>query len=82
MVDKLNRKIAVGDDVYTKGYYSCDLNLLTQVKKINPTKIVMTATSRNYRAKAIKNITRYPSECIVVTEQLAYNRQTWPENYI
>ena len=82
MVDKLNRKIAVGDDVYTKGYYSCDLNLLTQVEKINPTKIVMTATSRNYRTKVIKNITRYPSECIVVTEQLAYNRQTWPENYI
>ncbi len=82
MVNKLNRKIAISDTVFAKGYYSCDFNLLTQVKKINPTKIVMTATSRNYRTKAIKNITHYPSECIVVTEQLAYNRQTWPENYI
>ena len=82
MVNKLNRRIAINDIVFAKGYYSCDLNLLTQVKKINSTKIVMTATSRNRKTRAIKNITRYPSECIVVTEQLAYNRQTWPENYI
>jgi hypothetical protein len=91
LVDRLGRPIQVGDTVVTKPYGSSGFYLTTKVLKVNRTRIVVesnhkvwkkhykTDTSYDWKHTAQTQLTRYPREIIVVTEQLAYNKSTYPE---
>ena len=91
LVDRLGRPIQVGDTVVTKPYGSPGFYLTTKVLKINRSRVVVASNHRIWR-KLHKHdgswgcniteqttLTRYPSDLIVVTEQLAYNKSTYPE---
>jgi hypothetical protein len=91
LVDRLGRPIQVGDTVVTKPYGSSGFYLTTKVLKVNRTRIVVesnhkvwkkhykTAISYDWKHTAQTRLYRYPREIIVVTEQLAYNKATYPE---
>ena len=91
LVDRLGRPIQVGDTVVTKSYGSPGFYLTTKVLKVNRSRVVVESSHRIWR-KLHKpdgswewnhitqtQLTRYPWEMIVVTEQLAYNKTTYPE---
>jgi hypothetical protein len=91
LVDRLGRPIQVGDTVVTKPYGSSGFYLTTKVLKVNRTRIVVESnhkvwkkhykTDSNYEWRHLKQTTlsRYPREMIIVTEQLAHNKSTYPE---
>ena len=89
LLDILKRPINVGDIVITKNYASPVMDYVTTVIKVNRTTISIAATKRYWRYDATTQkhewvtepsfIRRKPYECAVVTEQLEYNRATYPE---
>lgn len=84
MQDILNRPVQVGDTVLTKDYYSTILNKITTVKKITKYGILIDLdvwdySSQSYKPKAMK---RDRNSFVVINEQLAYNKETFPEFYI
>jgi hypothetical protein len=91
LVDLLGRPINVGDTVITKPYGSPGFYLTTKVLKLNRSRVVVTSNHRIWRKLHKPNgswdwniteqttLSRYPREMIVVTEQLAYNKSTYPE---
>ena len=85
MIDMLKRPIKKGDTVLVKGYGSCTADTIATVKKV--AKVNIYVDVKNPWAKwngysEIKRMARCPSECIVVNEQLAYNKSEYPELYI
>ena len=94
LVDRLGRPIQVGDTVVTKPYGSSGFYLTTKVLKINRSRVVVESnhkvwrknykTDNNYEWNRITQtqLYRYPREIIVVTEQLAYNKSTYPELFL
>lgn len=90
-VDRLGRPINVGDTVVTKPYGNPGFYLTTKVLKLNRTRITVESDHSSYKKQysADRNykwirtvhtqLYRYPSEMFVVTEQLAYNKATYPE---
>ena len=86
LLDRLKRPIAIGDTVLTKSYGGCSMNTQFVVVKLYKDTIGVELPQRHvdYRTKYTKVsnakiISRYPSECVVINEQLAYNVATWPE---
>ena len=89
LLDMLNRPISVGDTVLTKGYGSAAHDFCATVQKINRTTVVVqvnksylkydAALQKHVRVAETSPMRRNPKDCIVVTEQLAYNRATYPE---
>lgn len=84
MQDILKRPVQVGDTVLTKGYYNAVLDAITTVKKITKHGIVIDLEvwdypSQSYKPKAMK---RDRNSFIIINEQLAYNKETFPEFYI
>ena len=88
-LDRLKRPIAIGDTILTKPYGGCSMDTQFTVVKLYKNHIGVELPQRqaDYRASYTrvsnaKILKRYPSECIVINEQLAYNQATWPENYL
>ena len=88
-LDRLKRPIAIGDTVLTKPYGGCSMNTQFTVVKLYKDQVGVELPQRHidYRTKYtkvsnVKILKRYPSECVVINEQLAYNTATWPENYL
>ena len=91
LVDRLGRPIQVGDTVVTKPYGSSGFYLTTKVLKINRSRVVVESNHKVWKKLHRPNgswdwlilkkdaLTRYPREMIVVTEQLAHNKCTYPE---
>ena len=91
LVDRLGRPIQVGDTVVTKPYGSSGFYLTTKVLKVNRTRIVVESNHKIWKKLHRPNgswdwiifkkdtLARYPREMIVVTEQLAHNKSTYPE---
>jgi hypothetical protein len=91
LLDRLGRPIQVGDTVVTKPFGSPGFYLTTKVLKINRSRVVVASNHRIWRKLHKPNgswdwlitkkdtLTRYPREMIVVTEQLTYNKSTYPE---
>lgn len=88
MTDTLNRPVAIGDKVLTKGYYSCNMGTVATIKKINkdtvtieiPAELWDYATSTVI--KTTKVMKRDSSSIVVITEQLQHNYTHYPELYI
>lgn len=89
LLDMLNRPIAVGDTVLVKDYCSTSYVMAT-IDKIARVNVYVTfsnkyqwiwnaETQRYASYKGDKRMARNPTEVIVVNEQLAYNKNTWPE---
>ena len=88
-LDMLKRPIAVGDTILTKGYGQCAIREQFTVVKLYKDQVGVELPQRyaDYRQQYTKVsnakiLKRYPSECIVINEQLAHNAATWPENYL
>lgn len=88
-LDRLKRPIAIGDTVLTKPYGSCSMNTQFTVVKLYKEHIGVELQQQyaEWHAKYTKVsntkiLKRYPFECVVINEQLAYNQATWPENYL
>lgn len=88
-LDRLKRPIAIGDTILTKPYGGCSMNTQFTVVKLYKDQVGVELPQRyaDYRQQYTKVsnakiLKRYPSECIVINEQLAYNTATWPENYL
>ena len=86
-LNMLKRPIAVGDTVLTKGYGQCAIREQLVVVKLYKEHIgvelserALAWRTRNTKMANAKILKRYPFECIVINEQLAYNTATWPEN--
>jgi hypothetical protein len=91
LVDRLGRPINVGDTVVTKPFGSPGFYLTTKVLKVNRSRVIVASYHRIWKRKYNPDgswdwditeqttLTRYPREMIVVTEQLAYNKSTYPE---
>ena len=89
LLDRLKRPIAIGDTVLTKPYGGCSMNTQFTVVKLYKEQIGVELPQQHaeWRTKYTKVsnakiLKRYPSECIVINEQLAHNHATWPENYL
>jgi len=90
-VDRLGRPINVGDTVVTKPYGSPGFYLTTKVLKLNRTRVTVESNhtvwrkqhnpegSWEWKRTVQTQLYRYPSDMFVVTEQLAYNKATYPE---
>ena len=88
-LDRLKRPIAIGDTILTKPYGGCSMDTQFTVVKLYKEHIDVELPQQHaeYRQQYTKGanakiLTRYPSECVVINEQLAYNTATWPENYL
>ena len=86
-LDMLKRPIAVGDTILTKGYGQCAIREQFVVVKLYKEHIGVELSerdlarrNRNTKVPNAKILKRYPFECIVINEQLAYNAATWLEN--
>ena len=89
LLDRLKRPIAVGDTVLTKPYGGCNMNTQFVVVKLykDHVGVELPLPHAEWRAKYTKVpnakiLKRFPSECVVINEQLAHNQATWPENYL
>ena len=88
-LDRLKRPIAIGDIVLTKSYGGCSIDTQFTVVKLYKEHVGVELPQHaiDYRTKYTKVsnakiLKRYPSECVVINEQLAHNTATWPENYL
>ena len=88
-LDMLKRPIAVGDTILTKGYGQCAIREQFTVVKLYKEHVgvelsehALAWRNRNTKVPNARILKRFPFECIVVNEQLAHNRATWPENYL
>lgn len=88
-LDMLKRPIAVGDTILTKGYGQCAIREQFTVVKLYKEHVGVELSDkalawriRNTKVPNTRILKRLPYECIVVNEQLAYNKATWPENYL
>ena len=98
MQDILGRPAKVGDTVLTKGYYSATLNTISTIKRVNKKSVTVEVTGytwgkipdqshpHGYRWDYIKTndkpMKRDSDSFIIINEQLAHNKATWPEYYI
>ena len=98
MQDILGRPAKVGDTVLTKGYYSATLNTISTIKRVNKKSVTIEVTAHTwskipdsshpngYRWGYVKTndkpMKRDSDSFIIINEQLAYNKATWPEYYI
>ena len=94
LTDRLKRPIKVGDTVITQYYSSPTFGIITKVVKVNKSKVVIelphkiycrryTADGKwEYTTREVPTLARYPSQMIVVNEQLAYNQANFPEVYL
>ena len=89
LLDRLKRPISIGDIILTKPYGGCSMNTQFTVVKLYKDQVGVELPQRHadYRQQYTKVsnakiLKRYPSECIVINEQLAHNTATWPENYL
>ena len=89
LLDRLKRPISIGDIILTKPYGGCSMNTQFTVVKLYKDQVGVELPQRyaDYRQQYTKVsnakiLKRYPSECIVINEQLAHNTATWPENYL
>lgn len=93
--DRLGRPYKVGDTVLTNYHQSATMGQIAKIVKVNESTITLAFNYRIWRAnyspegkylgtKAVDRTTirRYPHQVIVVTEQLAYNKSTYPEYLI
>ena len=88
-LDMLKRPIAVGDTILTKGYGQCAIREQFTVVKLYKKHVGVELSERDLawrtrytKVPNAKILRRFPCECVVVNEQLAHNRATWPENYL
>ena len=88
-LDRLKRPISIGDTILTKPYGGCSMNTQFTVVKLYKDQVGVELPQRHadYRQQYTKVanakiLKRYPSECLVINEQLAYNTAIWPENYL
>ena len=88
-LDMLKRPIAVGDTILTKGYGQCAIREQFTVVKLYKEHVgvelsdkALAWRTRNTKVPNARTLKRFPYECIVVNEQLAYNQSTWPEQYL
>lgn len=88
-LDMLKRPIAVGDTILTKGYGQCAIREQFTVVKLYKEHVGVVLSDkalawriRNTKVPNARILRRFPYECIVVNEQLAYNKSTWPEQYL
>lgn len=88
-LDMLKRPIAVGDTILTKGYGQCAIREQFTVVKLYKEHVgvelsdkALAWRTRNTKSSNAKILKRFPYECVVINEQLAHNRATWPENYL
>ena len=94
LLDRLRRPIKVGDTVVTKPYGSPGFYLVTTVLKVNRKSIIVASNHRTYSGNYSYNgkweskttehtsLKRSPNDVIVITEQLAYNKENFPEAYL
>ena len=89
LLDLLKRPIKVGDTILTKGYGQCAIREQFTVVKLYKEHVGVELSehtidwrSRNTKVPNARILKRFPFECIVINEQLAHNRATWPENYL
>lgn len=89
LLDLLKRPIAAGDTVITKGYGACAMNSVCPVVAVKKDHIIIKLPQRDADARAYNSRTKHPelmkrcgSECIIINEQLAHNKSTWPEHYL
>ena len=89
--DMLGRPIAVGDTVLAKSYGATYLSQFT-ITKVARVNVYMTMPTHTYHRDQVtghwtadrtpKAMPRRPSEVIVINEQLAHNREAYPEFYV
>ena len=98
LVDALGRPCKVGDTVLTKGYYSCNMNLVTTITKMTAKSVFITITKPIYGYVPDSNfrngkrwafierreayMKRDSSSFVVINEQQAHNHAAYPELYI
>lgn len=84
VLDILKRPVKVGDTVLVKGYYSALLDTVTTVMKINKDTISIEVKAWDYSNQQYfqKLMKRDSNSFVIINEQLAHNRATYPEHYI
>lgn len=89
--DILGRPVKKGDIVLTNGYSSPTFTEVTEVIKVNPKTITVKLKDRyaiwanehrNANLPTQKELKRTSDKFVVITEQDAHNRSTYPEFYI
>ena len=89
LLDLLNRPIMVGDTVLTRGYMRPGHTTLATIIKVNRTTVTVNVPKSYWLYDAVAKTHRKHSEtspirragkdCIIVNEQLAHNREHYPE---
>ena len=98
LLDMLNRPLKVGDTVLVKDYGTTNYtqatvdkvarkNIYVKLGYTEWTTIPDSSVYWGYRWKSTfipngKRMPRNPKEVIVINEQLSYNKENWPENFI
>lgn len=89
--DILGRPVKKGDLVLTNGYSSTAFTEVTEVIKVNAKTVTVKLKDRyaiwanehrNTNLPTQKELKRTSDKFVVITEQDAYNRSTYPEFYI
>lgn len=89
--DILGRPVKKGDLVLTIGYSSTVFTEVTEVIKVNAKTVTVRLKDRyaiwanehrNTNLPTQKELKRTSNKFVVITEQYAYNRSTYPEFYI
>ena len=92
--DLLGRPIKKGDTVLVKSYGSCINDQIAIVDKVAPKNIYVYVhayrwerVSHNQWKRVIDTVSttrmpRNPKECLVINEQIAYNKEIYPEYFL
>ena len=89
--DILGRPVKKGDLVLTVGYSSTSFTEVTEVIKVNAKTVTVSLKDRyaiwanehrNTNLPTQKELKRTSGKFVIITEQDAYNRSTYPEFYI
>lgn len=89
--DILGRPVKKGDLVLTAGYSSPTFTDVTEVIKVNPKTVtiklkdhfaIWANANRDANLPTQKELKRTGNKLVIITEQDAYNRSTYPEFYI
>lgn len=89
--DILGRPVKKGDIILTNGYSSTTFTEATEVIKVNAKTVTVKLKDRyaiwrnehyNTNLPIQKELKRTSNKFVVITEQYAYNRSTYPEFYI
>ncbi len=84
VLDILKRPAKVGDTISVKGYYSALLDTVTTAMKVNKDTISIEVKAWDYNSQKYfhKLMKRSSDSFIIINEQLAHNKATYPEYYI